>query len=308
MNLPKTIRVTRKPIPSKMPFLDMRVETFKLVQFVENFQQFREESRKEIKRALDNVNLLATKTSEALDEVKKISLKVDAEFDSMTKEIVEVLQEIKQTGLKGDVGESGKDGKDAIIPDIEQIAELASSKVKPTPASLKIIKESVELRDEDIVPKLNKASNLDDLKLSIANIKDWDKKWNDIKGEISRSKQGFHGGGFNNILDGSGTVSTGLDNLKFTGSGVSSVSQSGRTVTVDISGGGGGFTVLPATGTIDDTNVTFTFTSAPTLININGSFYSDTSTVGGTLVWTIVGLIVTLAFPVGDGGTVYGIA
>ena len=61
------------------------------------------------------------------------------------------------------------------------------------------------------------------------------------------------------------------------------------------------------TGTIDDSNTAFVFTKEPTLISINGSLYSNASTVGGTVVWTWSGSTATLAFPVGTGGDVYGV-
>lgn len=67
----------------------------------------------------------------------------------------------------------------------------------------------------------------------------------------------------------------------------------------------GSFTILTATGTIDDSNVTFTFTSEPSLVNVNGAFYKQT---GGAITWTYGGGTVTLSSPVGTGGSIYGIA
>lgn len=65
-----------------------------------------------------------------------------------------------------------------------------------------------------------------------------------------------------------------------------------------------GITILPATGTIDDTNTVFIFTSAPTLININGAFYQST---GGAYTWTGT-TTVTLSNPVGTGGSIFGMS
>ena len=67
---------------------------------------------------------------------------------------------------------------------------------------------------------------------------------------------------------------------------------------------GGGITIVPITGTINDTNVTFTSTSEPTLLNINGAFYQTT---GGVITWTYVAGTITLSSPVGTGGSIYGI-
>lgn len=62
-----------------------------------------------------------------------------------------------------------------------------------------------------------------------------------------------------------------------------------------------GVTVLTATGTIDDSNTSFTFSEEPTAVVINGAMYRDGNGV------TISGTSVTTDFPVGQGGDIYGI-
>lgn len=66
-------------------------------------------------------------------------------------------------------------------------------------------------------------------------------------------------------------------------------------------GGGGAFTVLPATGTINDSNKTFSFTSTPTAVAVNGAVYINGQGV------TITTNAATLDNPVGVGGSIYGI-
>ena len=61
-----------------------------------------------------------------------------------------------------------------------------------------------------------------------------------------------------------------------------------------------GINILPATGTVDDSNTSFTFTEKPTEIIINGSSYIE----NGGWTWSI--LTATLDFPVGSGGKIYG--
>lgn len=63
--------------------------------------------------------------------------------------------------------------------------------------------------------------------------------------------------------------------------------------------------VLTATGTIDDSNMTFAFSSEPSLVVINGASYRTT---GGPITWTWDGSHVTISSPVGSGGDIYGIA
>lgn len=65
-----------------------------------------------------------------------------------------------------------------------------------------------------------------------------------------------------------------------------------------------GLTIITITGTVDDSNVTFTATTQPTLLNINGAFYQNT---GGAITWTYVAGTITLSIPVGTGGQIYGL-
>ena len=66
-------------------------------------------------------------------------------------------------------------------------------------------------------------------------------------------------------------------------------------------GSGTGLNYLAATGDVDDSNVTFTFVSEPTLVSVNGALYKD----GGGV--TIVGTTATLDAPAGTNGSVYGL-
>lgn len=77
--------------------------------------------------------------------------------------------------------------------------------------------------------------------------------------------------------------------------------SNGRNDVTINSSGAGGFTVLPATGTVDDSNTTFTFASAPTLVVVNGTAYRHGKGV------TISGTTATLDYPAGVGGDVYGL-
>lgn len=72
-------------------------------------------------------------------------------------------------------------------------------------------------------------------------------------------------------------------------------------------GGGnssGGFSVIAVSGTINDSNTSFSAATQPTLLNINGAFYQKT---GGTITWTYAGTAITTSSPVGTGGSIFGV-
>ncbi len=62
--------------------------------------------------------------------------------------------------------------------------------------------------------------------------------------------------------------------------------------------------IIAVSGTIDDSNKTFTAASQPTLLNINGSFYAPT---GGNITWTYVAGTITLSSLIGTGGSIFGV-
>lgn len=213
-----------------------------LVNKLNNYQQDLIQSKEEIvAEAKNTLTEVKTTLSEKVKEA-------DATLEAVVNSLEDTFAHIK-TITKGEPGESADE--EAIeqrlldkIPkleeivnkiDVDEIAEKASGMIKPTPASLKIIKESVQLDKEELVPMLNQASNKKDLELTIANIKDWDKQWGNIKAEISRNKGYVGGGGLNNIQMNGTTVSTGLTYLNFTGA---TVTKNGQTTTVAISGTG----------------------------------------------------------------------
>lgn len=67
---------------------------------------------------------------------------------------------------------------------------------------------------------------------------------------------------------------------------------------------GGGVSNITITGTIDDSNVTFTSASQPTYLVINGATYSST---GGAITWSYLAGTITLSSPVGTGGSIFGL-
>ncbi len=68
--------------------------------------------------------------------------------------------------------------------------------------------------------------------------------------------------------------------------------------------GGASLSVLAVTGTVNDSNVSFTVASQPTLVAINGVLYRTT---GDIITWTYLAGTLTLSQAVGTGGSVYAL-
>ena len=149
----------------------------------------------------------------------------------------------------------------------------------PSPtASLKIIKEELQLDKEALLeellanPKLK--GKLDGMNITLERL---DKRY-------------IHGGG--------DTVSAGTNVTITNVNGTKQINASG----------GSGFTILTTASTIDDSNVTFVFTGTPSIVVINGQAFNAGATSGGVVVWTNVTVTVTLANPVGVGGSIFAYA
>lgn len=80
------------------------------------------------------------------------------------------------------------------------------------------------------------------------------------------------------------TLVASVRSIDFTGAGVTG-SALGDAVTETIAGGGGGSTILAATGTVNGVNTSFTFSSAPNVIVVDGRPLQKTQSDGG-VNWT----------------------
>lgn len=129
-----------------------------------------------------------------------------------------------------------------------------------------------------------------------------DDKLKEIKEELSavRQMRGAKGWGAHGltIQDGGSTVDKVNRYLNFIGATVTR--NRDGVVDIDVSSPASSGLVT-MTGTIDDSNTSFTASATPTLVNVNGTFYRDGKGV------TISGTSITLDNPVGTGGDIYGL-
>lgn len=170
------------------------------------------------------------------------------------------------TGKKGEKGDQGRDGS--------------------------------EITSDEIVSKLNglkgslKSHVIEDLPTIgdfVKEIKNPKSKYRLSSRDINMNDMRWHGGGLSIV-----TTDSTLTGLGTTSSPLSVV------------GGGSGLTILPAIGTINNINTSFTFTVLPTLLVINGALNRQT---GDSITWTwnTGTLTATLSSSVGTGGGIFGI-
>lgn len=217
---------------------------------------------------------------------------------------------IGQKGDRGDKGERGNiglNGKDGLSPDPIKIALEASKIAQDTTLPLIPTVEQVEAKLEQNLPNLGEKFR-DGLEL----IKEEDEKLKiDAVGylrkeldEAKNIKVTGNSRGLQLYVDGTkkGLIQY-LNLIAGTGVTLTYSHNFGRN-DITISNDSVAGTLLDATGTIDDTNVDFTFTSEPSMIIINGASYRKT---GGAITWSWSSLTATLSSPVGVGGSIYGI-
>jgi hypothetical protein len=250
-----------------------------------------------------------TPSDEHLTELIKPLIPVvrDGEDADEQKIIKEVLSKISKP-------KDGKDGKDGTNPPLETIVYEAVKQVKATLTPLIPKIEDIEkdlpklgfqIRDSlELLPN-GQNGTVDERidKSAVKGIADIEKSIKDIQVRPvsvgGRSLLQLYVGGAKK-----GAIQY-LNLIAGTNVTLTYAQSSGRNdVTISASGGGGG-APLVATGTINDTNVTFTFISEPQQLVINGLACRPT---GGSITWSYVAGTVTLSSPIGTGGDIYGIS
>jgi hypothetical protein len=197
-------------------------------------------------------------------EIKELRRQIATTLDRALLQIQTRLASIKD-GKEGPPGPQGIAGE----PGIQGIQGIKGEDGSPDTG-------------EDIITKVNKDKGSKKIKKEkvegLEHIIDWIK---DFNGNERRMRL-YNGGLVSEIVAGSNVTVDSTD--------------PGRPI---ISASGAALAIITVTGTINDTNTSFTAASTPTLVCINGAFYRNGKGV------TISGTSITTDNPVGTAGDIY---
>lgn len=180
-------------------------------------------------------------------------------------------------GIEGPAGRDGKDGRGFD----EQTARRMIKKLMPR---VKDGKDAQPIPREEIVGMIFDEMISGRRKLHVGHVEGFEQTLSPIRRMIANL--GMRGGG-DTVVAGTGVTITNT-----------------RNGNKEISAPGAGISVIAVAGSINDSNVSFTAASQPTLLNVNGQFYQKT---GGNITWSYAAGTITLSSPVGTGGSIFGI-
>lgn len=243
-----------------------------------------------IKQTLDK--LPETIEGSVEKEVSKNERRFEKLIDKLLSQYEKKLEDVKNKVDSIKV----KDGEDGKTPTKDELVSLIEPLIPKT-------KEATPETAEDIRNKLEILQG--DERLKKEAVKGIEEIENDIK-EIKGKQIQIRGGGGKGIqlyVDGSrkGLTSQAINLIAGTGVTLTYSYSYGRN-DVTISTSGGGF--LAATGTVNGTNLDFTFSSAPSIIVVDGVPRQKTQS-DGTVNWTGTTSITLVVAPTFD---VYGVA
>lgn len=212
----------------------------------------------------------------------------------------------KLRGRKGDKGDPGKDGEAPAIDVLEALilplipdpvagkdgrdgkpgpqgepGESVLGERGPAGKDGQDGKDGTEITPKEVVEKINVSRGT---KIKRSRVEGLDEV-ESIARTAQRQVQSFTslGGNRQTKLQLNGAqVATGADTLNFIGGTLVPVGDGSTVSYTPPSSGGGGFTLLPATGTVNGLNQTFTFTQKPTYIVADGAWYQALDNNGAT--------------------------
>lgn len=232
-------------------------------------------------------------TDSALREHKSLIGKHSEDIEQTTKELEEAFDYLwpKLTDFEKSLREgsdSSNQSKKESEKNATDIANLGEKIVDMTDLILK--------KHKSVLTRINQVSK-EPVKMDTEELETFKKELKDLKKLVRAVGKYEYGSQLNVMVAGTIVGFTGIINFK---SGFT-VAQNGQQIDVTTTGSGGGLGFLAATGTVDNSNTTFTFASPPTLVVVNGATYRNGHGV------SISGTTATLDNPPGNGGDVYGL-
>jgi len=225
-----------------------------------------------------------------LKGVAKATKDLEAKIDARLAQI--------RNGKDGRDGKDGKDGR-SIKGDKGERGERGPVGFGLDGRDGKDGKDGSPDTGNQIIEKINRATDLIASE-AVEGLEDFKKKMVEVRVE----RRGIFGRSLLQLyVDGSKKGAIQYLNL-VAGNNVSltySTANGRNDIVISATGGSGSLSILTATGTVDDSNLVFTFASEPTLVVVNGTSYRDGHGVA------ISGTSATLDFPVGVGGDIYGL-
>ncbi len=216
-----------------------------------------------------------------------------AEFDTCEKRLINLIKNTKDSSSK-DIKTLEDKFKGELESEIEKvydaldaIPQFDSSELEAKIAE--VIKSIPEIKEETPEETRDKLETLkEDERLDISAIKGWDKTIEDLKASGKNVRLVGGPRGIQLYVDGTKVGQVNMINLiAGTNMTLTYVRSFGRNdIIFDASGGGGSFTKLTATGTVDGSNTSFTFTSAPVMIIVDGGRAMQKVSSDGTVNWT----------------------
>lgn len=241
-----------------------------------------------------------------IEGIEVITLKGEKGDKPTDEEIISLIKPLIPEPINGEdyvLTENDKKeiAKSITVPVVEKVIEKTEV-IKEQPIITNEIKEVAKYETgEQIIEKINSDETS---KIKKEKVEGLDDEFNAVRDTISNIPRGGGSRGVQLYVDGGKKGMVNMINL-IPGSGVTlNYSSAYGRNDITISASGGSFAILTATGTIDDTNLDFTFISKPAIIVVNGASYIEN--VGWT--WNSGTLTATLLTPpVGVGGNLYGI-
>lgn len=189
-------------------------------------------------------------------------------------------------GTKGERGERGFPGEEGRSPTLEELEAIILPLI-PDPIEPK----EIDFTAKELVEKINKGKT----KITKSRIDGLDDIENTAKSTEKRFQNWISLGGARQTriaLNGV-VISTGATTLNFIGgTAVVPTGNDGSTINYTAPSSGGGLTLLVATGVVNGSNNTFTFTSVPTYLVIDGAWYLPTDN-NSVVQWSNVGTTIT---------------